>query len=299
VQIDIAARMLGLRYPMEVNLHGDSKLTLQALLPLLDRKSSRTWQKKIAEGMSDWWEVLEARAMHDADPINPQRLFWELSPKLPDNCILTCDSGSSANWFARDIKIRAGMRASLSGNLATMCPGVPYAIAAKFAHPDRVVVTMVGDGAMQMLGNDGLVTISKYWKEWSNPRLVILVLKNLDLNQVTWEQRVMSGDPKYQASQDIPPMNYADFARMLGLDGVEIDEPGQIGPAWDQAFRADRPFVLDARCDPNVPPLPPHIKFEQAKGLMFAVLGGDVDTKSIIVQSTKEMVSSMLAGVRS
>jgi pyruvate dehydrogenase (quinone) len=299
VQIDIAARMLGLRYPMEVNLQGDSKLTLQALLPLLDRKSSRTWQKKIAEGMSDWWEVLEARALHDADPINPQRLFWELSPKLPDNCILTCDSGSSANWFARDIKIRAGMRASLSGNLATMCPGVPYAIAAKFAHPDRVVVTMVGDGAMQMLGNDGLVTISKYWKEWSNPRLVILVLKNLDLNQVTWEQRVMSGDPKYQASQDIPPMNYADFARMLGLDGVEIDEPGQIGPAWDQAFRADRPFVLDARCDPNVPPLPPHIKFEQAKGLMFAVLGGDVDTKSIIVQSTKEMVSSMLAGVRS
>jgi pyruvate dehydrogenase (quinone) len=299
VQIDIAARMLGLRYPMEVNLQGDSKLTLQALLPLLDRKSSRTWQKKIAEGMSDWWEVLEARALHDADPINPQRLFWELSPRLPDDCILTCDSGSSANWFARDIKIRAGMRASLSGNLATMCPGVPYAIAAKFAHPDRVVVTMVGDGAMQMLGNDGLVTISKYWKEWSNPRLVILVLKNLDLNQVTWEQRVMSGDPKYQASQDIPPMNYADFARMLGLDGVEIDEPGQIGPAWDQAFRADRPFVLDARCDPNVPPLPPHIKFEQAKGLMFAVLGGDVDTKSIIVQSTKEMVSSMLAGVRS
>jgi pyruvate dehydrogenase (quinone) len=299
VQIDIAARMLGLRYPMEVNLQGDSKLTLQALLPLLDRKGSRAWQKKIAEGMSEWWEVLEARALHDADPINPQRLFWELSPRLPDDCILTCDSGSSANWFARDIKIRAGMRASLSGNLATMCPGVPYAVAAKFAHPDRVVVTMVGDGAMQMLGNDGLVTISKYWKEWSNPRLVILVLKNLDLNQVTWEQRVMSGDPKYQASQDIPPMNYADFARMLGLDGVEIDEPGQIGPAWDQAFRADRPFVLDARCDPNVPPLPPHIKFEQAKGLMFAVLGGDVDTKSIIVQSTKEMVSSMLAGVRS
>jgi pyruvate dehydrogenase (quinone) len=299
VQIDVAPRMLGLRYPTEVNLHGDSRLTLQALIPLLDRKGSRAWQKKIAEGMSEWWEVLEARAMHDADPINPQRLFWELSPRLPDDCILTCDSGSSANWFARDIRIRAGMRASLSGNLATMCPGVPYAIAAKFAHPDRPVIAMVGDGAMQMLGNDGLVTISKYWKEWSDARLIILVLKNLDLNQVTWEQRVMSGDPKYQASQDLPAMNYADFARMLGLDGVEIDEPGQIGPAWDEAFQADRPFVLDARCDPNVPPLPPHIKFEQAKGLMFAVLGGDVDTKSIIVQSAKEMVSSMLAGIRS
>lgn len=298
VQIDIAPRMLGLRYPMEVNLQGDSKLTLQALMPLLDRKSSRSWQEKIAKNMSEWWEVLEARAMHEADPINPQRLFWELSPRLPDNCILTCDSGSAANWYARDVKIRTGMRASLSGNLATMCPGVPYATAAKFAHPDRVVIAMAGDGAMQMLGNDGLVTISKYWKTWSDPRLVILVLKNLDLNQVTWEQRVMNGDPKFQASQDLPDMSYAEFAKMLGLDGVEIDNPEQIGGAWDAAFRADRPFVIDARCDPNVPPLPPHIKFEQAKGLMFAVLGGDIDTKSIIVQSTKEMVSSMFAGVR-
>jgi pyruvate dehydrogenase (quinone) len=298
VQIDIAPRMLNLRYPMEVALQGDSKLTLQALLPLLDRKTSRSWQRKIEQNMSEWWEILEARAMHDADPINPQRLFWELSPRLPDNCILTCDSGSAAHWYARDIKIRASMRASLSGNLATMCPGVPYATAAKFAHPDRDVIAMVGDGAMQMLGNDGLITISKFWRQWSNPRLIVLVLKNLDLNQVTWEQRVMNGDPKFQASQDVPDMGYAEYAKMLGLDGIEIDNPEQIGPAWDAAFEADRPFVLDARCDPNVPPLPPHIKFEQAKGLMFAVLGGDVDTTSIIVQSPKEMVSSMLAGVR-
>ena len=298
VQIDLAPRMLGLRYPMEVNLHGDSKLTLQALIPLLDRKTSRAWRKKIEDGVSEWWEVLEARAMHEADPINPQRLFWELSPRLPDNCILTCDSGSAANWYARDVKIRPGMRASLSGNLATMCPGVPYATAAKFAHPDRVAIAMVGDGAMQMLGNDGLVTISKYWKSWSDPRLIVLVLKNLDLNQVTWEQRVMNGDPKFQASQDLPEMGYAEFAKQLGLDGIEIDNPEQIGPAWDAAFQADRPFVIDARCDPNVPPLPPHIRFEQAKGLMFAVLGGDIDTRRIIVQSAKEMVSGMLAGVR-
>jgi len=298
VQIDIAPRMLGLRYPMEVNLHGDSKLTLQALIPLLDRKTYRAWRKKIEDGVSEWWEVLEARAMHEADPINPQRLFWELSPRLPDNCILTCDSGSAANWYARDVKIRPGMRASLSGNLATMCPGVPYATAAKFAHPDRVAIAMVGDGAMQMLGNDGLVTISKYWKSWSDPRLIVLVLKNLDLNQVTWEQRVMNGDPKFQASQDLPEMGYAEFAKQLGLDGIEIDNPEQIGPAWDAAFQADRPFVIDARCDPNVPPLPPHIRFEQAKGLMFAVLGGDIDTRRIIVQSAKEMVSGMLAGVR-
>ena len=299
VQIDISARRLGLRYPMEVNLQGDSKLTLRALLPLLKHKHANSWRKHIEKNVQEWWEVLEARALHDADPINPQRLFWELSPRLPDDCILTCDSGSAANWYARDIRIREGMRASLSGNLATMCPGVPYAIAAKFAYPDRAVVAMVGDGAMQMLGNDGLVTISKYWQTWSDPRLVILVLRNRDLNQVTWEQRVMNGDPKYVASQDLPDMSYAEFAKLLGLNGVEVDAPEQIGMAYDMAFQADRPFVVDAICDPNVPPLPPHIKFEQAKGLMFAVLGGDVDTKHIIVQSTKEMVSSMLAGVHS
>ncbi len=296
VQIDISARMLGLRFPMDVNLHGDSKLTLQALLPLLERKSSRAWQDRIAKGLEEWWEVMEARAMLEAEPINPQRLFWELSPRLPDNCILTCDSGSAANWYARDVKIRAGMKASLSGNLATMCPGVPYATAAKFAFPERDVIAMVGDGAMQMLGNDGLVTIAKYWKEWSNPRLIVLVLQNHDLNQVTWEQRVMNGDPKFEASQDLPALSYAEYAKLLGLNGVEIDSPEQIGPAWDMAFQSDRPFVLDAHCDPNVPPLPPHIRFEQAKGLMFSVLGGDVDTRAIIYQSAKEMVGPMFAG---
>ncbi|MGE5294641.1 MAG: thiamine pyrophosphate-dependent enzyme, partial [Solirubrobacterales bacterium] len=205
----------------------------------------------------------------------------------------------AANWYARDIRIREGMMASLSGNLATMCPGIPYAIAAKFAYPDRVAVAMVGDGAMQMLGNDGLVTISKYWQTWSDPRLVILVLRNRDLNQVTWEQRVMNGDPKYVASQDLPDMSYAELAKLLDLGGVEVNSPDQIGIAYDMAFQADRPFVVDAICDPSVPPLPPHIKFEQAKGLMFAVLGGDVDTKHIIVQSAKEMISSMFAGVSS
>lgn len=296
VQIDISARMLGLRFPMDVNLQGDSKLTLRALMPLLHRKHSQSWRRQIEKNVSEWWEILEARAMHDADPINPQRLFRELSPRLPDGCILTCDSGSAANWYARDVKLRAGMRASLSGNLATMCPGVPYATAAKFAYPGRDVIAMVGDGAMQMLGNDGLVTIAKYWHEWSNPRLIVLVLKNRDLNQVTWEQRVMSGDPKFEASQDLPAMGYAEFARMLGLDGIEIDSPDQIGTAWDMAFQSARPFVIDANCDPNVPPLPPHIKFEQAKGLMFAVLGGDVDTKHILVQSTKEMMRTAFAG---
>lgn len=294
VQIDIKASMLGLRFPNEINLHGDSALTLKALLPLLKKKTDRSWRQHIEDGMRQWWEVMDARAFLAADPINPQRLFWELSPRLPDKCILTCDSGSAANWYARDLKIRKGMMGSLSGGLATMCPGVPYAIAAKFAYPDRDVIAMIGDGAMQMLGNDGLITIAKYWKEWSNPRLIILVLNNKDLNMVTWEQRVLAGDPKFEASQDLPFMSYARFAQQLGLDGIEVDNPDEIGEAWDRAFSANRPVVVDAHCDPDVPPLPPHITFEQAKSYAYALAKGDPNELGIVKQSVKQMSGSWL-----
>ena len=204
VQIDRQARMLSTRFPMDANLHGDTTLTLQELLPRLKRKDDRSWREKIEAKVTEWWQVMETRAMMEAKPINPQRLFWELSPLLPDNCILTCDSGSAANWYARDIKVKKGMMGSLSGGLATMCPGVPYALAAKFCYPDRLVVAMVGDGAMQMLGNLCMINIARFYQEWSDPRLIVLVLNNQDLNQVTWEQRVMSGDPKFSISQDVP-----------------------------------------------------------------------------------------------
>jgi pyruvate dehydrogenase (quinone) len=298
VQIDISARMLGLRYPMEVNLQGDSALTLRALIPKLKRKTDRDWQNTIGKNISEWWDVLEARAKHSANPINPQLLFWELSPRIPENCMLTCDSGSGASWYARDLKISRGMTASLSGNLATMCPGVPYAIAAKFAHPDRPAIAMVGDGAMQMLGNDGLVTIAKYWKRWEDPRLIVLVLNNRDLNMVTWEQRVMNGDPKFPASQDMPRFKYADYARLIGLEGILLDKPEQIGHAWDYALSADRPAVIDAHCDPDVPPLPPHISFEQAKGYLTSLVKGDPNLVGVVQQSAKEMMSTLLARSR-
>ncbi len=239
VQIDIDGRMLGLRFPTEVNLVGDAAETLKLLIPLLERKTDRAWREAIEKGVAEWWKVLEARAMSEAKPINPQRVFWELSPRLPDNCILSSDSGSAANWFARDLKIRRGMMASLSGNLATMGPGVPYAIAAKFCFPERVVIAMVGDGAMQMNGINGLITISKYWREWSNPRLIVLVLHNNDLNQVTWELRVMTGAPKFEASQDIPDFPYAHYAESLGLKGIRVDRPDDLGHAWDEALAAD------------------------------------------------------------
>jgi len=294
VQIDIDARMIGIRYPMDVNLVGDAKETLRALLPLLQEKEDRSWRERIEESVADWWQLMDRRAHEDADPINPQLVFWELSPRLPDNCILTSDSGSAANWFARDLRLRRGMMASLSGTLATMGPGVPYAIAAKFAYPERPVIALVGDGAMQMNGLNELITVAKYWQRWSNPQLVVLVLNNRDLNQVTWEQRALQGDPMYPATQQIPDFPYARFAELIGLHGVRVEEPDRIGQGWDEALAADRPAVLEAVVDPEVPPLPPHISLEQAKHFAQAALAGDPHRTRMIRQSLRQMVDALL-----
>ncbi|HEX3275320.1 MAG TPA: thiamine pyrophosphate-requiring protein [Gemmatimonadales bacterium] len=294
VQIDLDGRMLSIRYPMEVGLVGDSRDTLRALLPLLRRKEDRSWRERLERSITRWWEVLEARARNPADPINPQWVFWQLSPRLPDGCIITADSGSSADWFARDLKLRRGMMASLSGNLATMGPGVPYAIAAKFAYPDRVVIACVGDGAMQMNGINELITIAKYWMRWADPRLIVLVLNNRDLNQVTWEQRVFEGDPKYEASQDVPDFPYAGYARSLGLDGERVDRPEAVGDAWDRALAADRPFVLEAVTDPSVPPLPPHITLQQARQFAASMVRGDPNAGDVIRRSFRDLVESYL-----
>jgi len=289
VQIDINGRMISIRYPMEVNLVGDSAETLRLLMPLLNKKEDLSWRHRIERNVQKWWETMEDRAMESANPINPQRVFWELSPRLPDNCIISCDSGSAANWYARDLKIRQGMMASLSGGLATMGPGVPYAIAAKFAHPERVAIALIGDGAMQMNGLNELITIGKYWQRWSDPRLVVMVLNNRDLNQVTWEQRAMEGDPKFDASQDLPDFPYARYAELIGLLGIRVDQPEQLADAWDRALSADRPVVLEVYADPDVPPLPPHITFKQAKAYASAILEGDPDSSDIIKASIKQL----------
>jgi len=296
VQIDIDGKMIGIRYPMDVNLVGDAKETLKALIPHLKRKEDRSWREGIEKGIADWWRLMDERAQESADPINPQHVFWELSKRLPDRAIVTSDSGSAANWFARDLKMRKGMMASLSGTLATMGPGVPYAIGAKFAHPDRPVLALVGDGAMQMNGLNELITISKYWRNWRDPRLIVLVLNNQDLNQVTWEQRAMEGDPKYPGSQQLPDFPYARYAELVGLKGIRVDDPEQVGGAWDEALAADRPCVLEAITDPEVPPLPPHITIEQAKHFLKAITHGDPDAKRMIRQSFSEKVLEFLPG---
>jgi pyruvate dehydrogenase (quinone) len=296
VQIDIDGRVLGIRYPMELNLVGDAKTTMRELAPLLTYKGDRSWREGIEANVAEWWETIDARAHEPAQPINPQLVFAELSARLPDGAIVSSDSGSAANWYARDVKLRAGMQASLSGTLATMGAGVPYAIAAKFAHPGAPVIALVGDGAMQMNGLAELITIAKYRHRWPDQRLVVMVLNNRDLNQVTWEQRVMNGDPKFEGSQSLPDVNYAQWAELIGLNGIRVEHPAEIGPAWDQALAADRPSVLDVVTDPEVPPLPPHITLEQAKQFASAVLDGDPATGRMIAQSLRQKVAEALPG---
>jgi pyruvate dehydrogenase (quinone) len=294
VQIDIDARLVGIRYPTDVDLVGDAAETLRALLPLLMRKEDRSWRKEIEENVARWWEILEDRAHQSADPVNPQLVFQELSPRLPDRVILTADSGSATNWWARHLKIREGMQAALSGTLATMCPAVPYALAAKFAYPDRPVIAAIGDGAMQMIGINALIDIARYRHEWSNQQLVVVVLHNDDLNQVTWEQRVMEGDPKLEASQVLPDFRYADYARLLGLHAVRVDTPDAVGPAWDECLNAGIPSVLEVITDPEVPPLPPHIRFEQATGFAHALAGRDPNAREMVTQAVKGKLSEFV-----
>ncbi|QNB16035.1 thiamine pyrophosphate-requiring protein [Paraburkholderia tropica] len=297
VQIDIDAGMLSLRYPMEVSLVGDSAATLRALLPLLEQKSQESWRNRIVHANERWQRVLDERAQAPTGgKVNPQRVVTELSPRLPDGAIVTSDSGSCANWYARDLKIRRGMMCSLSGGLASMGAAVPYAIAAKFAHPGRPVIALVGDGAMQMNNMAELITVAKYWRNWASPCWICAVFNNEDLNQVTWEQRVMMGDPKFEASQDIPNVPYHRFAELIGLTGIYVDDAEQIGDAWEQALAAPRPVVIEVKTDPEVPPLPPHVTLDQARHFATTLMQGDPGERGIIANTARQVVASVLPG---
>jgi len=289
VQIDIDPRMLSLRYPMEVNLVGDAAPTLRALLPLLQQNEDDRWRRTIERNVAEWWQTLEKRAMQDGEPINPQRVFWELSPRLPENVLLSCDTGTSVHWYSRDLKLRAGVLAAHSGGLASMGAAMPYAIAAKFAYPDRPAMAFVGDGAMQMNGLNELITVAKYWQQWKDPRFIVFVLNNRDLNMVTWEQRVLEGDPKFPASQDLPDFSYAAYAHLLGFDGFVIDEARKIVPTLESTLATRRPAVVEIVADPNIPPLPPHTTAKQAKDYLLALMKGDPDAMKIIRASAKQL----------
>ncbi|MEU9206420.1 thiamine pyrophosphate-requiring protein [Streptomyces sp. NPDC048415] len=298
VQIDIDPHMVGLRYPFEVNLVGDARETLSRLLPLLETVEKHDWRRKIEQDTARWWEVMQRRAAVDADPINPEYVAHALDDLLPHNVIIAADSGSAANWYARHLRLRGAMRGSLSGTLATMGPGVPYVIGAKFAHGNRPAIALVGDGAMQMNGLAELITIAKYWQQWADPRLVVAVFNNQDLNQVTWEMRAMAGAPQFLPSQSIPDVAYADFARSIGLDGRRIEKPQDVRGAWEAALAADRPCVLDFRTDPAVPPIPPHATLDQIEAAAASVLKGDSDRTAMVRQGFKAKVQEFLPGHR-
>ena len=287
VQIDIDAKMIGMRYPYEVNVVADAKAALRAMIPHLTRKADRSWREQIEKNVARWWETMHKEAMVDAQHVNPLRLFAELSPQLPGNAIVTADSGSAANWYARQLRFRDDVRGSLSGTLATMGPAVPYGIGAKFAAPDRPVIAFEGDGAMQMNGLAELITVKHYWQEWADPRLIVAILHNNDLNQVTWEMRAMSGAPKFVASQTLPDVDYAAFAAGLGLNAIVVKDPDECSDAWREALAADRPTVLDVYTDPDMPPIPPHAEWDQAKAAASAVLKGDENSWGFIVTGLK------------
>ncbi len=293
VQIDIDAGMLSLRYPADVPLHGGAKETLEALIPLVEAKGDRSWLTGIEANVATWWQTLEERAHAAANPVNPQRVVWEMSPRLPANAIVTSDSGSCANWYARDFKVKRGQRSSLSGGLASMGAAVPYAIAAKFAYPERPVVALVGDGAMQMNNLAEMITVQKYWQRWSDPRFVVCVFNNQDLNEVTWEQRVMEGNPRFETTQDLPDVPYARFAEMIGLRGIFVDDPDDLAAAWDAALASDRPVVLEVKTDPNVAPLPPHVTLAQAKAFMTSMAKGDRGAGQVIADTARQLFKEL------
>ena len=294
VQIDIDGRFIGMRYPYEMNIVADAKTALRALIPLLRRKDDRSWRERIEANVARWWETMHMEAMVSAHPINPLRLFSELSTQLPDNAIVTADSGSAANWYARNLRFRGNIRGSLSGTLATMGPAVPYAIGAKFGLPDRPVIAFAGDGAMQMNGMAELITVKRYWQEWDDPRLIVAILHNDDLNQVTWEMRAMGGAPKFVESQSLPDVDYASFAAGLGLNALSVRDPDELADAWRDALSADRPTVLDVYTDPDMPPIPPHATWEQFKAATGAVLAGDEDRAGFIKEGLKAKAQEFL-----
>lgn len=297
VEINHDGRMIGVRYPMDANLIGDSKDTLAELIPLLKRKEDRSWRAKIESEVAEWWRVLDKRAHDKATPLNPELVVHELSKRLPDNAVITTDAGSVANWWARHLRLRPGMAASLAGNLATMGPGTPYAISAKLAHPGRPVIALVGDGVFQMNGMAEMITVKRYRDRLSKGPLVFCVFNNQDLNQVTFEQRAMGGEPKFEGSQRIPDVPYAEFAKLLGLTGIRCDDPAKIGDAWDQALAAGGPAVLEVVVDPDIPPVPPHISFDMAKKTAKAVIK-DPDRVSIVTKGAKQKMHEFTESAR-
>ncbi|MDF2698150.1 MAG: thiamine pyrophosphate-binding protein [Labilithrix sp.] len=281
-------------YSTELELVGDAKATLAALLLLLVKNAkTERWRNEIDGWTHEWWHLLEQRALVDAEPVNPEGVIWALSSRLPDKCIVTADCGTVTGWWARDLKLRPGMRAAVSGGLGTMGCAVPYAIAAKLAYPDRPVVACVGDGAMQMNGLAELLTARRCASQWKDPRFIVLVLDNSELASVTWQMRLMRGEPKSSAVEDLPRFDYAAFAELAGFRGIRVQHPSQINDAWDDALSSDHPVLIDAITDPNVVPLPPHVDLKQLEAFGTSLLRSEPEERTGVLKETLRTVFAM------
>jgi len=299
IQVDLIPEQMGLRYPTELYLLGDVKATLTALIPHLTQKTDLSWQNDVADQMVEWENEMEAQAMLNYDDgVNPRRVYHELNKRLPAGAIVTADAGSTADWYGHHIRLRRGMLGDLSGRLASMLAAMPYATAAKFAYPERPVICTIGDGAFQMLGLNELITIKKYVQKWDNPQLIIMVLHNDDLTQVSWEMRTEDANPVWATSQDVESVDYAGWAELLGFTGIRVKSDGDVGAAWDTAFAKRGVTVIDAYTSKNVPPLPPHITAEFAKNTAEALLKRDPEGPNVIIDSAKSLVTEGIERVK-
>jgi pyruvate dehydrogenase (quinone) len=299
IQIDLKPEQMGLRYPTELNLWGDVRATLAAIIPHLDAKTDLSWQQKVAGEMLDWEKEMQAQAeVSYPDGVNPRRVIHEVNKRLPPRAIVTADAGTTADWYGHHIRLREGMLGDLSGRLATMMASMPYAVAAKFAYPERTVVCTIGDGAFQMLGMNELITVKKYLSEWSNPQLIIVVIHNDDLGQVSWEMRTEDGNPVWRTAQDVESIDYAGFAELLGFTGVRVRSDDEVEAAVDAAFAHRGVTVIDAYCSRNVPPLPAHISAEFAKNTALALLKGDPFALGVVRDSAEALVTEGVQRVK-
>jgi pyruvate dehydrogenase (quinone) len=295
VQVDVAGRNVGAKYPVDVPLVGDAGATLRALLPLLSRERDGSWREQVERSVGRWREIAAERvaepSVADGPVVNPQLVVAAASRHLPADVRVAVDVGSVTYWYARFLQLPAGTQSHVSGTLACMGCGVPYGLAAKLDAPDRPVLVMAGDGAFQMSGLAELVTVAHRWRDWNDPRFVVLVLHNQDLAEVSWEQREMEGDPRYPVSQEVPPLPYADYAELLGLRGIRVDSPEQVDAAWQEAFAADRPCLIEAVVDPDVPLLPPHLPDAKAETMLTGLgqePGGDAAAERVQAQRAQE-----------
>lgn len=286
VQIDIDPQRIGLRYPAEIGLVGDSRQALHHLLPLLNRNPDRSFLDAAQAGMKDWMRLMEERGTRPDKPMKPQVVAWELGKRLKPDAIFTSDSGTIATWYARQMPVREGQMCTLSGNLATMANGFPYAVAAQVAFPGRQCVALVGDGGFTMLMGE-FVNCVKHGLP-----VKVVIVKNNSLGQIKWEQMVFLGNPEFGC--DLQPIDFAMFARACGAKGYTIDDPAQCGAILDQALAEPGPVIIEAVVDPNEPPMPPRIKPEQALKFAEALARGTPHGSKIALTVMSDKVREII-----